>query len=84
MLLVSLLISSICALFEGVNNSKLSIIASQCFLLCKHSKIAFMYDCQVEGEMFNPLGILLYKYEALPKYGSIPHHLFESSESCNE
>ena len=49
---------AICALFEGVNNSQLSIIASQCFLLCIHSKIAFMYNCQIEGEMFNPIGIL--------------------------
>ena len=43
-----------------------------------------MYDCQTEGEMFNLMGILWYKYEALPKYGSIPQYLFESSECCNE
>ena len=43
-----------------------------------------MYDCKIEGEMFNPMGILWYKYEALPKYGSIPQYLFESSESRNE
>ena len=42
---------AICALFEGVNNSKSSIIALHCFLLCKHSKIAFMYDCQIEGDV---------------------------------
>ena len=40
-----------------------------------------MYICQFEGEMFIPMGILWCKYEALPKYGSIPQHLFESSES---
>ena len=48
----------ICALFEGVNSNKSSIIASQCFLFCKHSKIAFIYDCQIEGHIFNPIGIL--------------------------
>ena len=62
---------AICALCEGVNSSKLSIIALQCFLLCKNPKIAFIYDCQIEGEMFNPIGILWYKYEAFPKYGNI-------------
>ena len=49
---------AICALFEGVNNGKSSIIASKCSLLCKHSKITFMYNCQIEGEMFNAMGIL--------------------------
>ena len=83
MLLASLNFA-ICALFEGIHNSKSSIIASQCFLLCKHSKIAFMYDCQIEGEMFNLIGILWYTYEALPKYGSIPQYLFESYDSNNE
>ena len=48
-------------LFEGVNNSKSSIIALQCFLFCKHSKIAFIYDCQIKGDMFNSIGILWYK-----------------------
>ena len=43
-----------------------------------------MYDWQTKGEMFNPIGILWYKYEALPKYGSIPHYLFESSNRHNE
>ena len=43
-----------------------------------------MYDCQIGEEMFNPMGILWYKYEALPKYSSIPQYFFESSESCNE
>ena len=54
------------------------------FLLCKLSKIACIYDCQIEGEMFNPIGMLSYKYEALPKCGVIPQYLFESSESHNE
>ena len=49
---------AICTLFEGVNNNKSSIIASQCFLLCKHCKIAFIYDCQIEGNIFNHIGIL--------------------------
>ena len=49
---------AICALFEGVKSNKSYMIASQCFLLCRHSKIAFIYDCQIEGEMFNPIGIL--------------------------
>ena len=75
---------AICALFEGVNTKVMSIIALQCFQLCKHSKIAFMYDYQIEGEMFNPIGILWYKYEALLKYSNIPQYLFESSNSCNE
>ena len=51
------------------------MIVSQCFLLCKHSKIAFIYDCHIEGEMFNPIGILWYIYDALPKYGNIPQYL---------
>ena len=49
---------AIWAFFEGVKSNKSSIITSLCFLLCKHSKIAFMYDCQIEGEIFNPIGIL--------------------------
>ena len=31
-----------CDFFDGVNNNRLFIIASQYFLLCKHSKIAFI------------------------------------------
>ena len=50
------------AFFEGVKSSKSSIIASQCFLLCKQSNIVFIYDCQIEGEMFNPIDILWYIY----------------------
>ena len=60
------------------------MIASQCFLLCKCSKIVFIYDCQIEGEMLNPIGILWYIYDVPPKYGNILQYLFESSESFNE
>ena len=60
-----------CDFFDGVNSNKSSIIASQYFLLCKHPKIAFIYDCQIEGEIFSPIGILWYKYDELPKYGNI-------------
>ena len=34
------------------------MIASQYFLLLRQSKIALMYDCHMDGEMFNPIGIL--------------------------
>ena len=69
MLLVSLpaLLCEIC--FEGVNNSRSSIIASQ---------------FQIGGEMFSPIGILWYKYEALPKYGKIPYYLFEFFDNLKE
>ena len=60
------------------------MIASQYFLLCKHSKIVFMYDCQIEGEMFKLIGILWYIYDALLKYGNILQYLLESAESLNE
>ena len=43
-----------------------------------------MYDCKIDGEIFNPIGILWYRYEALPKYGKILQYLFEFSESPNE
>ena len=43
-----------------------------------------MYDYHIEGEIFNPMGILWYIYDVLPKYGNIPQHLLESSESRNE
>ena len=73
-----------CDTFNGVNNNGSSLIASQYFLLCKHSNIAFIYDCQIEGEIFNPIWILWYKYDALPKYGNIPQYLLEFSESLSE
>ena len=75
---------TICALLEGVNSNKSSITALQCFLLCKHSKIVFIYDCQIEGDIFNPIGILCYIYQVLLKYGNIPQYLFKWSESLSE
>ena len=68
-----------CNPFEGVKNKRSSTIASQYFLLYKQSNNAFMYDSQIEGEIFNPIGILWYKYDALPKYGSILQYLLEYS-----
>ena len=47
-----------CYPLDGVTNKRSSIIASQYFLLCKQSNIVFMYECQIEGETFNPMGIL--------------------------
>ena len=73
-----------CNFFNGVNNNRSSIIASQYFLLCKHFKTALMYDCQIGCEMFNPIGTLWYKYDALPRYGNIPQYLLEFSESLSE
>ena len=60
------------------------MIASQYFQLCKQSNIVFMYDCQIEGEIFNPIGIFWYKYHVLPKYGSFWQYLFEFSDSLSE
>ena len=47
-----------CDLFDGINNNRLSMIASMYFLICKHSNIVLIYDCQIDGKMFNPIGIL--------------------------
>ena len=33
-----------------------------------------MYDCHTVGNTFSPIGILTYKYDTLPKYGSIPQY----------
>ena len=44
-----------CNFFDGVKNNRSSIIASQYILLCKQSNIVFIYDCQIEGEIFNPI-----------------------------
>ena len=33
------------------------MIASQYFLLQRQSKITLIYDCHMDGEMFNPIGI---------------------------
>ena len=49
---------TIYAPFQGVNSNESSIIDLQCFLLCKHSKIVFIYDFQIEGDIFNPISIL--------------------------
>ena len=38
----------------------------------------------MEGEIFNSMGILWYKLDMLPKYGSIPQYLFKLSDSLNE
>ena len=43
-----------------------------------------MYDCYTTGEIFNPIGILWYKYEALAKYGSIPQYFLDFSVSLKE
>ena len=43
-----------------------------------------MYDCQIDGDIFNPIGILWYKYESLPKYGKISQYHLEFSESLKE
>ena len=72
-----------CDFVDGVNNNGSSVIASQYFLLCKQSNIAFMYDCQIEGEIFNPI-TLWYKYDVLPKYGNIPQYFFEFSNNLSE
>ena len=63
--------------FEGVNNSKSSILASQYFLLSRQLRMVFIYVCQICGETFSPIGILWYKYKALPKYSKIPQYFFE-------
>ena len=68
----------------GMNNNRSSIIASHYFLLCRHSKIALMYNCQMGGEIFSPIGIFWYRYDMLPKYIKIPQYLFDFSESLRE
>ena len=73
-----------CDFFNAVNHYRSSIIASQYFLLCKYSNIALIYDCQIEGEIFNPIGILWYRYDVLPKHGNIPQYLLEFSENLSE
>ena len=83
MLLINLLIL-LYAIVDGVNNNKSSIIASHYFLLCKQSNIAFMYDYQIEGEIYNPIGILWYKYDVLSQDGSIPQYVFEFSDNLSE
>ena len=38
----------------------------------------------MEGDMFNPMGILLHRYDVLPKYGSIPQYFLEFSDNLHE
>ena len=47
-----------CDFFVGVNINRSFFIALQYFLLSKQSNIAFMYDCHIEGDTSNPIGIL--------------------------
>ena len=46
--------------------------------------ICLLYDCHTVGEMLSPIGILWYKNDALPKYGSIPQYFLELSVSLSE
>ena len=40
---------------------------------------------KLRGKIFNPVGILWYKYnDALPKYGNIPKYLLEFSNNLSE
>ena len=50
-----------CVSFDGVNSRRLSMITSQYFLLWRQYKIALIYNCHMDGEMFSPIGILWYK-----------------------
>ena len=65
-------------------HNRSSIIASQYFVLCKLFRMVFIYLCQIGWETFNPMGILWYKYDALPKYRSIPQYFCDFSDSCKE
>ena len=60
------------------------MITSQDFLHSRQLRIVFIYDCQIGWEMFNPIGILWYKYEALLKYGKIQQYIFEFSNNLRE
>ena len=73
-----------CDPFDWVNNKRSSMIASQYFLLCKQSSIAFINECHNEGEMFNPIGFHWYECHAVPKYGSILQYHLEFSDSLIE
>ena len=68
----------------GMNSNRSSMIASQYFLLDKQLKMVFMYDCHTGGEILSPIGILWYKYNVLPKYGSIPQYFLELSVNVSE
>ena len=82
--LISLLILLCVDCFEGVNNNKSSIIASQYLLPYRQWRMVFIYVCKIGGETFSPIGILWYKYEALPKYGKIPQYFFEYSDNLRD
>ena len=43
------------ASLDGVNSIRSSMIVLQYFLLWRQFKIALMYDCHIDGEMFNPI-----------------------------
>ena len=75
---------STCVCLLGVNSSRSPMIASQYLLLDKQLKMAFMYDYHTAGEILNPIGILWYKYDVLPKYGSIPQYFLELSVNLSE
>ena len=38
----------------------------------------------MDGEIFNPIGILWNKWDELPKYGSILQYFLEFSDNLNE
>ena len=46
--------------------------------------MVFINVCQIGGEILSPIGTLLYKYEALSKYGRMPQYFFELSDSLSE
>ena len=70
--------------FDGVNNKRSSMIASQYFLFYKKLRIALMYDCHIEGDMFNPIDIHWYRYDVLPKLRSIPQYFLEFSDNLKD
>ena len=70
-----------CDFSVGVNNNRSSFIVSRYFLLCNQSIIAFIYDYQMDDDIFI---IYIYEYEVLPKYGKILQNLFEFSKSLKE
>ena len=73
-----------CICLLSVNSNRSSMIASYYFLLDKQLKMAFIYHCQTAGEILSPIGILRYKYNVLPKYGSIPQYFLELSVNLRE
>ena len=73
-----------CVFLLGMNSNRSSMITSQYFLLDKQLKMVFMYDCHTVGEILSPIGILWYKYDVLPKYGSIPQYFLELSVNLGE